>query len=225
MKTHAIAYLRTSSITNVGEDKDSAQRQRAAIDGFAAHHGLTVVDQFYDAGISGTERIEQRPGFGAMLDRIEGNGVRVVIVEDASRFARDLLVQEAGIALLLARGVRLYAANTGDDLTDATDPMRKMLRQIVGAVVEAEKARLVAKLRGARDRAAKRAGGYRVEGKSYARHNPELLIALQELRKAKPDASMQQLANCLAERGFLTESGKPLARQAIHRTLKQLGAG
>ena len=221
METHAIAYLRTSSITNVGEEKDSAQRQRAAIDGFAAQRGLTVVDQFYDAGISGTEPIEQRPGFGAMLDRIEGNGVRVVIVEDASRFARDLLVQEAGIALLFARGVKLYAANTGDDLTDATDPMRKMLRQIVGAVVEAEKARLVAKLRGARDRAAK--NGYRVEGKSYARHRPELLTALRELREADPDATMQELANRLAERGFLTGGGKPLARQAVHRTLVQLG--
>ena len=33
--------------------------------------------------------IQDRPGFAALLDRIEGNGVRTVIVEDASRFARD----------------------------------------------------------------------------------------------------------------------------------------
>jgi hypothetical protein len=31
----AVAYLRTSSATNVGEDKDSAKRQRDAISGFA----------------------------------------------------------------------------------------------------------------------------------------------------------------------------------------------
>ena len=42
-----------------------------------------------------------------LLDRIEGNGVRTVIVEDASRFARELVVQELGIALLAKRGVRL----------------------------------------------------------------------------------------------------------------------
>jgi len=41
-----------------------------------------------------------RPGFAAMLERIEGNGVRTIIVETASRFARDLMVQEVGHAKL-----------------------------------------------------------------------------------------------------------------------------
>jgi hypothetical protein len=31
-----------------------------------------------------------------MLARIEGNGVRTIIVETANRFARDLMVQEVG---------------------------------------------------------------------------------------------------------------------------------
>jgi Resolvase, N terminal domain len=43
-----------------------------------------------DAAVSGADPIEIRPGFAALLDRIEGNGVRTVIVEDASRFAREL---------------------------------------------------------------------------------------------------------------------------------------
>ena len=47
----------------------------------------------------------QRPGFAALLDRIEGNGVRVVIIEDVSRFARKLLTQELGIIALAQRGV------------------------------------------------------------------------------------------------------------------------
>ena len=38
------------------------------------------------------------------LHRIEGNGVRTVIVEDASRFARELMAQELGITLLISRG-------------------------------------------------------------------------------------------------------------------------
>jgi hypothetical protein len=32
--------------------------------------------------------------------RIEGNGVRTVVVEDASRFARELVTQELGIIAL-----------------------------------------------------------------------------------------------------------------------------
>src|SRR5579859_908298 len=114
MENEAIAYLRTSSATNVGKDKDSDKRQRAAIDAYATASGLQLVDEFYDAAVSGADPVETRPGFGAMLDRIEGNGVRVVIVEDASRFARDLMVQEAGLAMLVSRGVQVLTSS-GDD--------------------------------------------------------------------------------------------------------------
>lgn len=68
----------------------------------------------------------------ALLDRMESNGVRTVIVEDPSRFARDLVTQELGILALIKRGVRVLTAN-GQDLTDSSDPFRKMMRQIAGA--------------------------------------------------------------------------------------------
>jgi hypothetical protein len=35
-----------------------------------------------------------------MMERIAGNDVRTIIVETANRFARDLIVQETGYALL-----------------------------------------------------------------------------------------------------------------------------
>ena len=80
--------------------------------------------------------------------------MRTVIVEDASRFARELMAQELGITLLISRGVKLLTAS-GDDLTASDDPTRKMMRQIAGAFAEYEKARLVSKLRHARERVAK----------------------------------------------------------------------
>jgi hypothetical protein len=48
--------------------------------------------------VSGADPIDMRPGFAAMLERIEGNGVRTIIIETARRFARDLMVQEVGHA-------------------------------------------------------------------------------------------------------------------------------
>ncbi len=116
-KIEAVAYLRTSSAANVGTDKDSDKRQRAAIQSFAKTAGYTLVAEFYDAAVSGADPIETRAGFAELLDKIEGNGVRVVIVEDASRFARELMTQELGILALIQRGVRVLTAN-GDDLTD-----------------------------------------------------------------------------------------------------------
>jgi DNA invertase Pin-like site-specific DNA recombinase len=109
---HAVAYLRTSSAANVGEDKDSARRQRDAIAAYAEAAGYELVDEFYDAAVSGADHVHERKGFAAMLARIEGNGVRVVLVETASRFARDILVQETGSRFLRERGIDLIAVDS-----------------------------------------------------------------------------------------------------------------
>src|SRR5215210_9467133 len=136
-RQHAVAYLRTSSATNV--EGDSAERQRVAIRSYAKRNGIEVVGEFYDAAVSGADPINERPGFVAMLDRIEGNGVRLVLVENASRFARDLGVQLAGHAMLQARGIELIPVDAPTHFTDPT-PTAEMVRQILGAVSQFEKA-------------------------------------------------------------------------------------
>src|SRR5262249_45742532 len=125
-KTTAIAYRRTSSAANVGADKDSDRRQREAIQAFAHRAGYELVDEFYDPAVSGADPIDTRPGFAAMLERIEGNGVRTIIVETASRFARDLMVQEVGHAKLRERGIDLIAADNPRSFIDDT-PTAKLV--------------------------------------------------------------------------------------------------
>jgi DNA invertase Pin-like site-specific DNA recombinase len=112
-RAKAVAYLRTSSAANTGTDKDSEKRQRLAIAAYAksARFEIAADDWFYDPAVSGADPIETRPGFTALLNRIENNGVRVVIVEDASRFARKLMTQELGILSLVRRGVRVLTAS------------------------------------------------------------------------------------------------------------------
>ena len=62
--------MRTSSATNVGRDKDSEARQRAAIESYAKAAGYTIVDWFYDPAVKGSDAVTERPGFKDMLDRI-----------------------------------------------------------------------------------------------------------------------------------------------------------
>jgi DNA invertase Pin-like site-specific DNA recombinase len=92
--------LRTSSAANIGEGKDSEGRQRKAIESYAKRAGIVIADWFYDAAVSGADPIEARPGFTELLARIATNGARTIIVETANRFARDLMVQEVGFAML-----------------------------------------------------------------------------------------------------------------------------
>jgi DNA invertase Pin-like site-specific DNA recombinase len=216
--TKAIAYLRTSSLANVGADKDSDKRQREAIARYASHHGLEIVDEFYDAGVSGKDPIETRPGFNALLDRIEGNGVRTVVVEDASRFARDLMTQELGLMLLIQRGVKVFSAN-GDELTETDDPMKKAMRQIGGVFAELEKARLVAKLKHGRDR--KRAEtGQKVGGRrNYAETHPAMVTLAKRL-DSEGD-SLRTIAQKLADAGFVSESGNVHTPMNVKRMLER----
>jgi DNA invertase Pin-like site-specific DNA recombinase len=221
-RIEAVAYIRTSSAANVGADKDSDKRQRAAIEAFGKRAGFTLVGEFTDAAVSGADPIETRPGFAELLNRIEDNGVRIVIVEDASRFARELVTQELGILALIKRGMRVLTAN-GDDLTDSSDPSRKMMRQIAGSFHEYEKARLVAKLKAARDR--KRAIGTKVEGrKSHAELNPEMVALARQLRRKRPKGgqrSLREISRELAAAGYLNEHGRPFAPNSVRNMLAE----
>src|SRR5262249_56969997 len=116
-----------------------------------------IVEEFYDSAVSGAEPIETRAGCAAMLERIEGNGVRTIIVETANRFARDLRVQEVGFAKLRERGIDLIAADSPNAFLDNT-PTAKLVRQVLGAIAEFDKAMTVAKLRGARERMRRETG-------------------------------------------------------------------
>jgi DNA invertase Pin-like site-specific DNA recombinase len=217
---NALAYLRTSSAQNVGGDSD--QRQREAITRFATTHGYELVGEFYDAAVSGADPIESRPGFAAMLERIEGNGVRVVLVEDASRFARSVIAQELGVLAMQVRGVRVLTSS-GEDLTSTDDPAKVMMRQIAGAFAQYEKARLVQKLRGARDRASAQLGR-RVEGrKGYADRDPALIREAKRLARRNPKTgatrSLRVIAAALAEQGRRTAAGKPFSASQVQRLL------
>src|ERR1700722_311434 len=148
---HACAYFRTSSATNVGVDKDSLKRQQEAVQSFAARAGIEIVREFYDAAVSGADPVDSRAGFCDMVAYMLGNGARSVLVETANRFARDLVVQETGHKMLKAKGIELIAVDSPDAFVSDT-PTADFIRQVLGAVAQLEKAMLVSKLRGARDR-------------------------------------------------------------------------
>jgi DNA invertase Pin-like site-specific DNA recombinase len=208
----AVGYVRTSSATNTGPDKDSERRQRLAIERFAKSAGYELVDWFNDPAVSGADPIESRPGFAALLDRVENNGVRVVLVEDASRFARKLIAQELGVLMLSKRGIRLLTTQ-GDDLTDTNDEGRAMMRQIAGSFAEYEKRRLVRKLREARERSGKLGGR-----KSYAESRPDTVAVAKQLHAE--GLSYRKISAELAAHGHLTGSGKPHVASAVQKMIE-----
>src|SRR5262245_2341850 len=138
----AVAYLRTSSATNVGADKDSDKGHVVAIGTFAKRAGFNIVGEYYDKAVSGADRVDQRPGFAEMLQRLAVDGAKTIIVESPDRFARDLAVQLAGHDMLKAFGISIIPASAPDFFTEDT-PTAVLVRQVLGAIAQFEKASAV----------------------------------------------------------------------------------
>jgi hypothetical protein len=106
-------------------------------------------------------------------------------------------------------------------------PSRVMMRQIAGAFHQYEKARLVAKLKAARDRAA----GMKVEGRrsnveiDAAKSGGQMLALARKLRRKTPKGgrrSLRAVAAELAKAGLLSSSGRPFEPTAIRRILGEI---
>ena len=112
----------------------------------------------------------------------------------------------------------LVAADSPSSFLDG-GPTSNLIRQILGAVSEFDKAMTVAKLKGARDRV-RRAQGKCEGRKTYAeREGGRELVALARQLHGEPNGqpqSLRKIAGDLAERGCVTPSGRPIRlRQSL----------
>jgi DNA invertase Pin-like site-specific DNA recombinase len=138
--------------------------------------------------------VTDRPGFAEMLTSLLANGARTIIVESPDRFARDLMVQLAGHDMLKAKGITLIAASAPTFFLEDT-PTAVLVRQVLGAIAQFEKAGLVAKLAAARKR--KRTATGKCEGrKSLSETRPEAVALAKALARKSPRAARWACAPC-----------------------------
>jgi DNA invertase Pin-like site-specific DNA recombinase len=119
-------------------------------------------------------------------------------------------------------GIDLIAADNPGSFIDDT-PTAKLVRQVLGAISEFDKAMTVAKLRGARERKRRDAG--KCEGrKSHAERNPELVALAKRLRRQRPKGdqrSLREISAELAARGIMNERGRPFSAASIASMLER----
>ena len=225
-KTPAVSYLRVSGKGQI--EGDGFDRQRDAIAHFAARNALDIVAEFRDEGVSGTRELANRPGLAAVIDRLESNGVRIVVVERADRLARDLMINEVIVDQLTRLGARVLTADGADLTTADGDPTRTLIRQVLGAVAQFEKSVIVLKLRAARDRIRRRDG--RCEGRKPFGSRPSEAAGLERIRqlrrkpKGKPRLSIAAIAEELNREGIPTRQGRPWRPSSVHAILQRLTA-
>jgi DNA invertase Pin-like site-specific DNA recombinase len=151
----AVAYIRVST-----EDQHlGPEAQRVAIATWAERQGVTVVATFEDRGVSGGAAIDRRPGLLAAVDALGAHGAGLLVVAKRDRLARDTMIAAMAERLAERAGGRIVSA-AGEGEGD--DPASKLMRTMIDAFAEYERALIKARTRSAL--AIKAARGEKVGG-------------------------------------------------------------
>ena len=214
-------YLRTSSATNL--DGDSEDRQKESIRKYADSQGIEIVQGAYDQAVKGSDSIHEREGFAQLIQYCIDNDVSIILCENASRFARDVIVQELGYRELKKLNLQLIPVDAPDYFT-GDSPSLNMIRQILGAVSEFEKSNLVSKLRSARERAKARNG--KCEGRKSLRElmgDSNYISMVKQVKSLrKHNKTYASIAGVLATKGYVQpQTGRPFNQSQIMRLIKR----
>lgn len=220
----ALAYIRVSGKGQI--DGDGPERQRDATRAFADAHQLPLSrTDFFEAGVSGTKELLERPAFTELLEEAEvwqarGENV-VVLVERLDRLARDLMVQEFLLKECKERNIKVYACDQGilDLASDDIDPTRKLIRQVLGALAEWEKSALVLKLKKARDRS-KSATGTCEGAKPFGSYSGEKDALTSILTFKSQGHSWNWIAKVLNAQGMKPRNSATWTRRAVQSVFK-----
>lgn len=216
----AVTYLRVSGKAQV--DGDGFPRQQEAVALYAAAHALELVGEYRDAGVSGTKDLDDREGLSELLARVRTNGVKIVLVERADRLARDLIVGELILAEFRRAGVKVIAVDGDTDLTAADgDPTRTLIRQVLGAVAQFEKAVIVSKLKAARGRRKREVG--RCEGRKPFGAYPGEAFVLGKIADMRAFGhTLQGIADRLNAARIPTRGGRPWHLSTVRAIVRRL---
>lgn len=148
-----VAYTRLSqSNAHEGESHES---QRERIEAWATGAGHEVVDGRRDT-VSGENGVDDRPGFLEALRAVEDDLADGVVVSALDRLARRLTTQEALLATVWRRGGVVFEVGLGEvPQDDPHDPARTLIRQVMGAVSQYERAMIVKRMADGRRRSVK----------------------------------------------------------------------
>lgn len=229
-----IIYLRVSTARQA-EEGLGLDVQEAACRKWAREHGHRIAAVLADEGLSGSNGIETRAALAEALhllkDRIAGG----LVVYRLDRLARDLVLQEQLLAEVRRMGAEPFttsAAEAGYLADDPGDPSRRLIRQVLGAVNEYERAMIALRLRSGRAAKASK-GGFAYGSPAYGQRAVDrALVAdqaeqdvIRQIRSRRGDgASLREIAAELNAAGIRPKRGSAWHPQTVSRVIQRLAS-
>jgi len=203
--------------------------QQAAIDTAASRLGLSLVQTFTDAGVSGGLALEARPALLAALDALGPGDVLLVAKRD--RLGRDVLNVALIERLVERRGARVQSA--AGEGTEDDGPTGKLMRSIIDAFAEYERAIIRARTKTAMQAA--KARGQRVGQIPFGQRlaadgvhlepDPDEQALLHDMHSARAQGVyLATIAETLNARGLRTRQGRVWQRSFVGRLLARPAA-
>ena len=218
----AVIYKRQS---NSIEGSDSERRQSEACHSIAKKLNFKVEKEFFDFHVSGTKSHQECPELSKLMAFIETHEIKVVLTENTTRLAREVICGGVLIQKFAEMGVKVYDA-TGVDLTDDSDPQMLFIRNVLLCLSQLEKQMLVQRMAKGRAAKAKRTGKKSTGAHFYGEFDSVEKDNLREARKLrrKPAKYGKRLsylavAHAMNRQGRKNRSGNPWTEQTIRKVL------
>lgn len=122
-------YARVSTLNG-----QNPETQLVELREYAARRGWEVIDEYVDAGVSGSK--DSRPSLNRMMAHAHQRKLDAVLVWKLDRFGRSLKHLVTAIAELEALGVVFVSLK---DNWDISTPSGRLMFQIIGAMAEFER--------------------------------------------------------------------------------------
>jgi DNA invertase Pin-like site-specific DNA recombinase len=221
------SYLRVSTDRQAENGLGLAQQEKS-IRAYLTQRRVRSVRFFEDRGVSGA--VEDRPGLAELLAELHPGDV--VVVARLDRLARDLLTQEFLLRDIRRRGADVISCSEteADYLQDDPhDPTRKLVRQVLGAISEFERAVIKLRLQRGRALKAERGGfaygsppfGFRAAGGNLVPLDREQEAVAMALELRRQGRSLRQIGTALTETGFPPKRGGPWYPPTVARMLRR----
>ena len=134
MKKQVGIYLRVST------DGQTTQNQRRELEAVATRSGWEVVGIYEDAGISGSNGRERRPGFDQLLNDATARKINMIAAWSVDRLGRSLQHLVGFLNDLQALNCHLYLHQQA---IDTTTPSGRAMFQMCGVFAEFERSMIV----------------------------------------------------------------------------------
>ena len=221
-KTKAVGYWRVSTSEQL--NGFGPQVQTETIRAYCKAQGLRLVRMYSDEGISGSNGLDDREGLADAIAALKDGEAEILIVYRFDRLARDLILQETVIERLREHGTPVHSA-TEDLDGDTEDPTKVLIRQVVGAIAQYERAIIKRRMVSGK-RAKMAAGGFaggrppygsRIEAGELVEDEAEQEVVKLVHELQKSGRSLREIGEELDARGYTPRAGKAWHPNTIRR--------